>query len=488
MMKTFKRKSICAAVLAGVGAVGMMGTAQAVNINPDNLGQVLIYPYYTVRNGFDTYLSVVNTNNETKAVKVRFLEGKNSREVLDFNLYLSPYDVWTGAIVATSDGAKLVTADKSCTTPAIPAGGQAFVNYAYTGAANVGGTTGTDGESGTLDRTREGYFEIIEMGIVTNPTLTAYIKHNSAGVPANCGAIQGTDFSADNDATGGVDTIAPTSGLSGTASLINVNGGADYGYDPVAIDNFATLGNIWNSPGSIHPNLNDGDNVTSNVFLTTSATVVSDPWATSVDAVSAVLQRAAVMNEYVLDTGSMSGTDWVVTFPTKWAYVAADNGAAGNPSPAVPFARPFTSSFWAGGACEPVSLGYYDREEAFVNSVLFSPAPPSGNTLCWEANVITFNNSSLLGSTNVTNFPVNYQNGWARMDIYTTVAPYSGHYLDNYVDGTGSSTDGTRYYRGLPTVGFMLQDFVNGTLTVNGQAVMSTYGGNFLHKYTRIIN
>jgi hypothetical protein len=26
------------------------------------------------------------------------LEGRNSREVLDFNLYLSPYDVWTGAV------------------------------------------------------------------------------------------------------------------------------------------------------------------------------------------------------------------------------------------------------------------------------------------------------------------------------------------------------------------------------------------------------
>src|SRR4030067_1419351 len=120
MMNVFKRKSVYAAVLAGLGAVGVAGTASAVHINPDGLGQVLIYPYYTVRAGNDTYLSVVNTTASTKAVKVRFLEGKNSREVLDFNLYLSPYDVWTGAIVVTTNGAKLVTADKSCTTPAIP--------------------------------------------------------------------------------------------------------------------------------------------------------------------------------------------------------------------------------------------------------------------------------------------------------------------------------------------------------------------------------
>ena len=45
-MNTFKKKSLCAA-LAGIGALGMVGAAQAVSINPDGLGQVLIYPYYT---------------------------------------------------------------------------------------------------------------------------------------------------------------------------------------------------------------------------------------------------------------------------------------------------------------------------------------------------------------------------------------------------------------------------------------------------------
>ncbi len=48
-MNTFKRKSLHAAVLAGLGAVGLAGTANAVHVNPDGLGSVLIYPYYTVR-------------------------------------------------------------------------------------------------------------------------------------------------------------------------------------------------------------------------------------------------------------------------------------------------------------------------------------------------------------------------------------------------------------------------------------------------------
>ena len=103
-MSTFKQKSLFTA-LAGLGVLGVADSAQAVHINADGLGQVLIYPYYTARstasgNAYVTALSVVNTTASAKAVKVRFLEGKNSREVLDFNLFLSQYDVWTAGIVA----------------------------------------------------------------------------------------------------------------------------------------------------------------------------------------------------------------------------------------------------------------------------------------------------------------------------------------------------------------------------------------------------
>src|SRR5512142_2923562 len=121
-MNTFKRKALFTAVLAGLGAAG---TAEAVYLNPNNTGQVLVYPYYTVQqsNGgsWNTYLSIVNTTSRVKAVKVRFLEGKTSAEVLDFNLFLSPNDVWTAAVIpsdntTTSPGA-MVTADRSCTAP-----------------------------------------------------------------------------------------------------------------------------------------------------------------------------------------------------------------------------------------------------------------------------------------------------------------------------------------------------------------------------------
>ncbi len=143
-MNTFNKKSLYAAI-AGVSALGVAGTAEAVHVNPDGLGQVLIYPYYTVRTRdatvftnpqYNSLLSVVNSTASAKAVKVRFLEGKASKEVLDFNLYLSAHDVWTAGVIPTADGAGIVTFDKSCTVPTVSSTVSTptpFVNFVYCG-------------------------------------------------------------------------------------------------------------------------------------------------------------------------------------------------------------------------------------------------------------------------------------------------------------------------------------------------------------------
>ena len=140
-MNTFKKKSLYAA-LAGVSALGVTGAAQAVNVNPDGLGQVLIYPYYTIRDKvagrspFSTLLSVVNSTASAKAVKVRFLEGKNSRG----SARLQPVPVAAGRLDGRGSrdrdaGAGIATLDKSCTVPTVssnPSAPSRFVNYLLT--------------------------------------------------------------------------------------------------------------------------------------------------------------------------------------------------------------------------------------------------------------------------------------------------------------------------------------------------------------------
>jgi hypothetical protein len=170
------RKNLTAAVLAGLaGAAGIAGTAQAVNLNPDGLGQVLVYPYYSSNSGNDTILSVVNTTDNAKAVKVRFKEGFNSREVLDFNMYMSAWDVWVAAITDDNGTPTLIIPDTTCTVPYLYGNGiangldygmQPFLDFAYTGVHADGGPT-------SIQRAAEGHFEMIEMGTMNNDSETA---------------------------------------------------------------------------------------------------------------------------------------------------------------------------------------------------------------------------------------------------------------------------------------------------------------------------
>ena len=81
----------------------------AVQLSSNGMGQVLIFPYYTVNGGFNTLINLVNTTSDAKALRVRFREAANGREVFTFNLYLAPHDVWTGGLVKTDEGQGFLT-------------------------------------------------------------------------------------------------------------------------------------------------------------------------------------------------------------------------------------------------------------------------------------------------------------------------------------------------------------------------------------------
>jgi hypothetical protein len=484
-MNIFKKKSLYLAV-AGVSALGA-GSASAVTLNADGLGNVLLYPYYTVRetsagNAYNSLLSVVNTTASAKAVKVRFLEGKNSREVLDFNLYLSHNDVWVAAVIPTADGAGIVTPDNSCTDPAVSQdenNPNAFVNFAYVGSAD-------DPANDDLDRTREGYVEIIEMGTMYG--YGEFVATHVAGVPRNCGYLR---------ASGGANadrwTTVPSGGLFGSMTLVNVGTGVDFGYDPVALSQFAGR-QLWFAPGDVKPQLSDADPVSLVIDATDqfSAGAYLTSWGTvpNVDPVSAVLMHDNVYNEFVLDKGTGSKTDWIVTMPTKTYYYS------GVSDKELKVIKLFQRNFKSIGACDDVSIVRYDREERTVKTPgSFSPpAPTVKDSLCWEANVITFNSSNVFGSKNVANLTTTFENGWASLSFLTIASsvgpiPYSAaaHQLGGslttivqLLTGQTTSTPSATYF-GLPVIGFAAWTFSNG----NVGGVLSNYGGNYIHKYTR---
>jgi hypothetical protein len=464
-MKTFTKKALGAAI----AATSLVGAASAVNVNHDGIGEVLIYPYYTVRGGQVTLVSVVNTTDNAKAVKVRFLEGKNTAEVLDFNLFLSARDVWTAAIIATADGAAIVTGDKSCTNPRIPAAGVAFRNGAYvTDTAPLR----------TLDRTREGYIEMIEMAtIVTGSDTEDDVTHVN-GVP-DCLLVSNAAVDAQ---TAKKDYIPATGGLFGNGTIVGNN--MSTGYNATALEGFGYNQGVTAS-GSVNPNLGNGSNLFATVVdsnVAGQSRITNAQFKTSIDAVSAVIMHSSALGEYAYGDGL--STDWVITMPTKRQYVQSSPARA-------PFQRVWNST--TGTACVDVTLRSWDREEGFgLSDDDFSPQPDAGvNQLCWESSVISYGGltsgaSSVLKSVNATGYnafqTTGVPGGWAEITfgagtyVPQLVSLPSSQQSTVSSSGISPAVTGTVTFTGLPTIGFSVSaaTFANATSNYN-----SSYSLNF---------
>jgi hypothetical protein len=114
-----KMKFLALSVVVAFG--GVAGTAQAaLSVSGTGVGHSLILPYYTTQAAQHTLLSIVNTDQTNgKAVKVRFRGALDSDDVLDFQVFLSPNDVWTADVGPVGGGkVALRTPDNSCTLPA----------------------------------------------------------------------------------------------------------------------------------------------------------------------------------------------------------------------------------------------------------------------------------------------------------------------------------------------------------------------------------
>ncbi|HEX6833678.1 MAG TPA: hypothetical protein VF132_09095, partial [Rudaea sp.] len=404
------------ALVLGIALALAAGTSNAMMINPRGTGQVLVFPYYTVNAGQATLFSVINTTARGKALKVRFHEAYNGRNVLDMNVYLSAYDVWTGAISERSDddGAALVSNDNSCTVPAFqrvpltpPGSGFQTVPIAFS-AANYSGLRADTGPSGPA-RAREGHFDVIEMGELTNATSQQSLKAitHVNGVPPGCDQMVEA-WAQDGywTAKSTVDMAAPTGGLYGEESIINVPEGTMYGLNAIAIDRFSTIAQNT-SPDDPFPDLNTA--IDSGTGQTTSVTVevpvnghmTTATFTNPVDAMSALFMVDSLENEYVLSSSIGATSDWVVTVPTKRFYVDKLLQPA-NPGVSSLFDASFGDiPQYPGTSCASGVPNLYNREEQ--TSVGTSPAALVA--LCYETNVLTFDGApSALGSHLTTAF------------------------------------------------------------------------------------
>lgn len=457
----------------GIATVTYASSAACVAIGPSGIGDALIYPYYSVRNApknaspFNSLLSVVNRSPQGKAVKVRFREALAGAPVFEANVFMSPRDVWTAAVIPYgAHGTVGLTTDKTCTQPNIRVGADGIpsINGVFEASALAADPIGNDPE-----RTREGFVEILEMGTIRSGSeLYQTTIHINAVAQCNLGT----------DAAIRADLDAPTGGIYGSLTLINVLEGSAYEYDAVALAQWSNK--VQYTPaGSYAPTLGDASPSISSVVHDGRLLVSS--WPSGVDAVNAVLSSGSVEAEYMREPGVEGATDIVYTMPTKALLISPATAAA-----------PFVATLGDKGACELAKDLRFSREEQVIQTPQggFPELPPYAG-MCWSSTVQSLDvlwpaPTAVVGSrAGLRHFVGNYETA-AELPPFTSgvatqilsgrpLLAQGGTTITDLLTGA-QTTKGTVSYNGLPVVGISMMRYINGTLDVGGGRVLSTYG------------
>jgi len=468
MRKSFKPTKLAAALVAAIAGGSLATPASAnVSLTTDGFGDAGIMQYYTVAGDTDsgnwqTMFRLFNNSADAVAVKVRFREGLESREVLDFVVWLSPFDAWSAwtTINASGEGAAVPgirSRDMSCTTPHPRQGPQSEtfgwvdneVNGTRYAEFKLSSFASGDSEAARAasTRIREGHFEVIGMASF-GPNTAVYQQslHQEVGgnmQPLGCQSLDRFAFGEPVGNIAGDLAAAEDVGnvLATNAFIVRLSTGQGAAYEPVMLGNFATgddQAEYMLEQQLAHPQLPDLDSGdTDSYYLNVDDQVaLTDDWADwnistgtatdkrltglrdfynsgvvparvrgGVDAVSATLQRTAVVNEWtrrpVTDSAYLRSifTQWVLTFPTMH-YYTDDTATAGvvaspfaDPTLAIntaPF-PPFDGSASVGTDPEipqNYTLTLWNAEEEGVTWT--SPIPGEIDPMVREVNVINF--------------------------------------------------------------------------------------------------
>ncbi|MFK7831536.1 MAG: hypothetical protein AB8B57_17315 [Congregibacter sp.] len=428
-MKTaFKPLGIAVAVAAASAGYVNVATAQPAVAN-NALGDLALVPYYTVNGEWITGIHIVNTSDKTQVVKFRFRRATDSMDALDFNIVMSPFDVYAGTIRDDEDGNIFWSAgDTTCTVPATT-----------DGRLTMPSIYRKDAETG--------YVEIIAMGEPDDEATSriAYAAKHVDDVPRNCDAVRSNFFAdgtssvrgvIDNETTyqsawnpdiplataGENDFIDSTNALKVSYFIRDNATGIEFGDNAVHITDFLEESAITNQQfgyfsgdlnGFDFPDLNGADPVFG-----------ADRMRYNMLRTPEALGVSSLINEWTANSANGAALDWVVTMPGQYVmfdlpqYVTNSLADDGGWFPTITSTGAINSNTTCprnsipDGASEcdfrdiPVraSIIPYNREEFGGETpdgeLVVSPAPPgevSVLRLPKETNVVTFGGNSVLG-------------------------------------------------------------------------------------------
>ncbi len=416
------------------GLANFAGPASPTNIyvNPGGLGDALIYGYYNARGSLDM-IRVVNTSTSFGvSAKVRFREGRNSNEVLDFFICLSAGDQWTAFLMDDGNDnnpATLIWYDDDTPTFPDPMGDNDPTNNLF---ATVSLSTGA-ADSVTPDDTKEGYLEIIGVNAWSDvPGAAKVVK-----TPEQCGAqigiagITATGFPK-QDCNGFCDV--PNS-MAGNLYIFNIEAGAGtYAYNASPLANFRATA------------------VTSAGLGTDDPPKLSDATEGLV-AVNYVLTKATEYSIYDIETALGGQTTIINTFPTK--RLSVDELVNNGPFNDAAFIDDEGRIASTTNRCEPVTVQVWDDAENTPGATVgFSPSQPIVRSKCDEVSLLVVgDNAEALLNSELVQFNVpaaGFQIG--RVDINLTRPGRTTTFL-------GQTTSG------LPVLSYELSGFLDGYLT-----------------------
>ncbi|QQS54587.1 MAG: hypothetical protein IPM89_01620 [Candidatus Competibacteraceae bacterium] len=316
-----------ATAMGGLAGAAYAPSAGAISIAAQNLGDVLIFPYYTARchknelgiveDCWQTLFNITNTSDQTLVVKLKFLEGYNSRDALDFTVVLSAHDVFAGYVdkganyPAQDTPARFVKAhgETTCTVPFISqTTGLSFSKFAYS-AGNRDHDAAVDEKMSSNDRTYEGYVVAIVEGhapavplpgtpgsypdswVSAHVTNVADDGETAGGV--NCDAVR-TSFTKANIVTTANEFGEPINALKGNYNLLNVKRGVAAGGSATTLANFIRISPDDDVP---QPGLSGGC-VAGNMRFDSATSLRNLAWAPALDNTIANLDNTIANNAW----------------------------------------------------------------------------------------------------------------------------------------------------------------------------------------------
>ena len=501
-LKPFSRSLGLTAALVAATGLAPVAVAQPT-VAVAERGDLALVPYYTVRGQWVTGIHIVNTSERTQVVKFRFRRATDGMDALDFNVVMSPRDVYAGFLSDDQNGSiSWSSPDSTCTAPATQGNRLTMPPIYRVGAES-------------------GYVEIIAMGQAQNERqpIAVAAKHDSeTSMPLDCAAVRSNFFAdgvaavvadpPDNVAavtgkrgvlsnnqtyqpgvasasdttlkTGGTNTYTDSGNVLKVSYFIRDNStGIEFGDNAVHIADFLGLPSITNQEYGIgsgdlngfeFPDL-DGTGLPG-IGTATGAnpTIVRDRF--NLLRGTDVLGAERIFNEWSANPANGVQMDWVVTLPGQYTMLRLPQylkslgtdrawvptvGSAGSAmeNPQCPRTASGTGESRV-AACDfrdlPLELEYvaYNREEFFKGEVatgtlVVSPQPPAviaKTYLPKVANVITFGGNSVLGQSDANvNASLGQPFGWveAQLKPRSNSTPHVCEWVPAE-DGTASST------------------------------------------------